>query len=79
MPHRHRNGQLSAMVVLSKTNRVRGYLRAEDACIFAVPRLKIVQNYDVYMPHRCKDGQYFALVAVSKTNRKRGYLLPENA
>ncbi len=68
-----------ALVVLSRTNRVRGYLRPEGAYMFVNPGSKFVQNYDVYMPDRCRNGQYLALVVLSKTNRERGYLPPEDA
>ncbi len=67
------------LVVLSKTNRERGYVRTEDAYMFIVPGSKFVQNYDVYMPKKYRNGQYFALVLLSKTNRLRGHLRPEDA
>ena len=67
------------MVVLSKTNRERGYLQAVDAYIFVVPRSKIVQDFVIYMPNRYRNGQSFELVVLSETNRERGYLRPEDA
>ena len=79
MPSRYRNGQDFALVILSKTNGERGFLRPDDAQMFVVPRSKFIQNHDVYMPRRCENGQYFALVVLSKTNRVSGYLRPEDA
>ena len=79
MPRRCRNGQCFALVVLSKTNRERGYLRSEDAKIQVGPGSKFVQNYDGYMPNKCENSQHFALVSLSKTNRVSGYLRPEDA
>ena len=57
MPMRCRNGQYFVLVVLSKTNRERGYLHPADTYIVVVSRSKFVQYFAMYMPDRCRNGQ----------------------
>ena len=66
------------MVVLSRTNRKTGHLRAED-------QEKSIDEMSEFGPvssgtcqKQSVSGLYFALVSLSRTNRKTGYLRPED-